>query len=179
MISLGTGEALIENQKISGWNAYVTTNRLILFNDIGFGDQMKVLDTRLGDVESITSRLESPWFFYTLGILFCLSSLLPTTFAFLASNSMPFFWPVLFVPVLLWMGLKFLSNKCFAQRFFLIRLKQGKSVTVPETLFGILEKVRPIANDLEKISFSKKIRESFRNPDGKFDFQTMVERLLS
>jgi hypothetical protein len=179
MIFLRTGEALIENKRLSGWNVYLTTDRLILFNDIGFGEEKKILDTRLSNIESIISRKESPWVLYCLGVLFCLASLLPTVFYALADSSRPFFWPVLFIPVLLWFGLKFLSRSCFMHTILLVKVLNGRAVQAPGNLSGILEKACPVKWDIEGGLSLKNFRESLKGPDGKFDFQNMVERLLS
>lgn len=179
MIFLGTGEALVETKRTSGWHAYLTTDRLILFNDIGFGEEGKILDTRLQNIESIVSRKESPWIFYCLGILFCLSSLLPMVFFALMDRSKPFFWPVLALPVFLWLGLNFFSKNCFTHRIIEVNLKRGKTVQTPGSLRGILEKVRPITWAPDKGVTFQGFRESLKGPDGKFDFQNMVEKLLS
>ncbi len=178
MITLGPGESLIENKRSSGWNVYLTTERLILFNDIGFGDEIEILNSRRSNIESITSRLESPKLFYCIGILFCLSSLVPTVLASLMHKSIPFFWPVLLTPVFLGFGLMFVSKNCFTRRVLQIKLKRGKQVGVPESLQELVGKVCPIKAEPGRTSFVQGLRECFKEPNGRFDFQNMVERLL-
>lgn len=72
-----TDETILKEVNIDFWDAYLTSQRFLLFHDIGFGPKEKILDAKHADFESVEEREDTPWGLYGIAAVFTSLFIIP------------------------------------------------------------------------------------------------------
>jgi len=138
-MELYEGEKIIKEVNIEGWDAYITSQRLIVEHDYGFGKKRNILDNSLTDIASFKVKREFPWYLYGIGILFSTLFLTPMIIKGKEFLEGPVYWMYLSTPLIFMVGIAVVGYVFFMPKVISIELSGGKRLAIPHELLPVFE----------------------------------------
>ncbi|MBI3600293.1 MAG: hypothetical protein HY097_06595 [Nitrospinae bacterium] len=138
-MELHDGEKLVKEVNIKGWDAYITSQRLIVEHDYGFGNKRSIMDNNLTDIAYFKVKREFPWYLYTIGILFSVLFLTPMIIKGREFLEGPVYWMYLSTPVIFMIGIAVVGYIFFMPKIISIKLSNGKRLAVPCELLPVFD----------------------------------------
>lgn len=118
------GETLLKEVNVRSWDAYLTSQRVVLFHDIGFGPKHKIMEAKHSELESVEEKEDVPWGLYGIAGLFTVLFLAPMIFMdkynFLTGAP---YWAYLGTPILFLGGIHVVGKAFFKPTNLVVKLK--------------------------------------------------------
>jgi hypothetical protein len=122
--SLLGDETLLKEVNLQRWDAYMTSRRVVLFHDIGFGPKHKIMEANHSDFESAVEKKDIPWGLYGIAGLFTALFMAPMIFMdkynFLTGAP---YWAYIGSPILFLIGIYIVGNAFFRPTNLVVKLK--------------------------------------------------------
>ncbi|MBI5187954.1 MAG: hypothetical protein HZA07_02610 [Nitrospirae bacterium] len=138
-MELHEGEKIVKEVKIQGWDACITSQRLIVEHDYGFGKKRNIMDNSLTDIASFKVKREFPWYLYGIGILFSALFLIPMIIKGREFLEGPVYWMYLSTPVIFMIGVAVIGYAFFMPKVISVKLSDGKKLVMPSELLPVFE----------------------------------------
>ena len=129
-------ETILKEVKVDMWDAYLTSQRFLLFHDIGFGPMEKILDAKHADFESAEEREDVPWGLYGIAALFTAIFMVPmillNKYNFLEGAP---YWAYFATPLVFLLGIYIVGRAFFRPKNLVVKVKNfHRVVSTPVSL---------------------------------------------
>ncbi len=130
--SLLENETIVNQVSVKAWDAYHTSQRVLLFHDIGFGPKKKLLDVKHSDLESVEEKEDVPWGLYGIAAIFTTLFVVPMILMRQDKLTGTPLMAYLFTPLVFLAGIYIVANAFFKPKNLVVKAKNlERTISTP------------------------------------------------